>query len=66
MQPTLMNPKSTITNTITHGLAHIERARGYLEEAQLSDDWVRRMSERALLLEAHTDQQVSLRADPVL
>ena len=48
-----MNPQFTITNTITHGLAQIERARGFLEAAQLSEDWVRRMSERALLLEAH-------------
>lgn len=48
-----MNPHFTITNTVTHGLAQIERARGFLEAAQLSEDWVRRMSERALLLEAH-------------
>lgn len=48
-----MNPYFTITNTVTNGLAQIERARGFLEAAQLSEDWVRRMSERALLLEAH-------------
>ena len=34
-------------------MAQIERARGFLEAAQLSEKWVRHMSERALLLEAH-------------
>jgi hypothetical protein len=48
-----MNPHFTITNTMTNGLAQIERARGFLEAAQLSAAWIRRMSERALLLEAH-------------
>jgi len=48
-----MNPRFTITHTITQGLAQIERARGFLEAAQLSADWLRQMSERALLLEAH-------------
>jgi Fic family protein len=43
----------TITNAITAGLTAIERARGFLEAATLSDEWVRRMSQRALLLEAH-------------
>ena len=43
----------TISNAITAGLTAIERARGFLEAATLSDDWVRRMSQRALLLEAH-------------
>ena len=48
-----MNPRFTITNAMTQGLARIERARGFLEAAQLSESWVRQMSERALLLEAH-------------
>src|SRR5215210_6989263 len=46
-------PRFTITNGITAGLTAIERARGFLEAATLSDQWVRRMSQRALLLEAH-------------
>lgn len=46
-------PHFTITNAITAGLTAIERARGFLEAATLSDEWVRRMSQRALLLEAH-------------
>jgi Fic family protein len=50
---TAFAPRFTITNAITAGLTAIERARGFLEAATLSDDWVRRMSQRALLLEAH-------------
>ncbi len=50
--PTLP-PRFTITDAITADLTAIERARGFLEAATLSDDWVRRMSQRALLLEAH-------------
>ncbi len=42
-----------MTNAITAGLTAIERVRGFLEAATLSDEWVRRMSQRALLLEAH-------------
>src|SRR3954451_2023302 len=46
-------PRFTISNAIANGLTAIERARGFLEAATLSDEWVRRMSQRALLLEAH-------------
>ncbi|OGG43371.1 MAG: cell filamentation protein Fic [Candidatus Handelsmanbacteria bacterium RIFCSPLOWO2_12_FULL_64_10] len=46
-------PKFTITNPITSGLTRIERARGFLEAATLSETWVRAMGERALVLEAH-------------
>ncbi len=48
-----MTPKFTITNAITAALTQIERARGFLEAARLSEDWVRAMGERALVLEAH-------------
>ena len=47
------SPRFTITNAITAALTAIERARGFLEAATLSEEWVRRMSQRALLLEAH-------------
>ncbi|HEY0707760.1 MAG TPA: Fic family protein [Polyangia bacterium] len=50
---TAFAPRFTITNAITAGLTAIERARGFLEAATLSEDWIRRMSQRALLLEAH-------------
>lgn len=46
-------PRFTITNSITAGLTAIERARGFLEAARLSEAWIERMSQRALLLEAH-------------
>jgi hypothetical protein len=49
-----LTPRFTITNAITAaGLTAIERARGFLEAATLSDEWVARMSQQALLLEAH-------------
>lgn len=47
------NPRFTITNAITSALTQIERARGFLDAASLSENWIRQMSERALLLEAH-------------
>lgn len=48
-----LQPKFTITNTVTVALTRIERARGFLEAATLSEDWVRAMGEQALVLEAH-------------
>jgi Fic family protein len=46
-------PRFAITNAITGALTAIERARGFLEAATLSEQWIERMSQRALLLEAH-------------
>lgn len=46
-------PIFTITNRIAAGLTHIERARGFLEAAKLSEGWVQEMGGRALALEAH-------------
>jgi Fic family protein len=46
-------PIFTITNQITAGLTRIERARGFLEAATLSEAWVREMGRRAFILEAH-------------
>jgi len=46
-------PKFSITNAITAGLTRIERARGFLEATTLSEDWIKAMSARALILEAH-------------
>jgi len=48
-----MNPRFTITHAITQDLTRIERARGFLEAAQLSEKWVHQMGERAQLLEAY-------------
>lgn len=47
------NPKFTITNRMTAAITQIERARGFLEAARLSDDWIRDMGEQALVKEAH-------------
>ncbi len=46
-------PRFSITNPIAAALTRIERARGFLDAAKLSEDWIRRMGERALVLEAH-------------
>jgi len=46
-------PLFNITNKITAALTEIERARGFLEAATLSEEWIRAMGQRALLLEAH-------------
>lgn len=46
-------PIFTITNRITAGLTRIERARGFLEAATLSEAWVREMGRRASILEVH-------------
>lgn len=42
-----------ITHRMTAGLTRIERARGFLEAARLSEDWLATMRSRAFLLEAH-------------
>ena len=47
------HPIFTITNRIAAALTRIERARGFLEAATLSEAWVREMGRRALILEAH-------------
>jgi len=49
----LFRPRFTITNRIASSLTRIERARGFLEAATLSENWVREMGNRALVLEAH-------------
>jgi Fic family protein len=46
-------PRFSITNAIANALMRIERARGFLEAATLSEQWVRAMGEQALILEAH-------------
>ncbi len=46
-------PLFNINNKIAAALTEIERARGFLEAATLSEEWIRAMGQRALLLEAH-------------
>ncbi len=50
---TAVKPSFRITNRMTTGLKRIERARGFLEAARLSEDWLATMRSRALVLEAH-------------
>jgi cell filamentation protein, protein adenylyltransferase len=47
------NPKFSITNSIANDLAKIATVKGFLEGAILSEDWIRGMQHRALVLEAH-------------
>src|SRR3990167_6602300 len=49
----MFKPKFTITNSIANDLTAIERARGFLEAATLSDEWIAKMQSQALILEAH-------------
>ena len=46
-------PSFRITHRMTAGLTRIERARGFLEAARLSEDWLEMMRSRAFVLEAH-------------
>lgn len=46
-------PLFSLTNRMTSAITQIERARGFLEAARLSDDWVRDMGNQALIKEAH-------------
>ena len=46
-------PRFSITNATAAAITEIERARGFLEAAALSDEWVASMQSRAFLLEAH-------------
>src|SRR4030095_10705243 len=46
-------PSFRITHHITAGLTVMERARGFLEAARLSKDWLETMRSRAFVLEAH-------------
>jgi Fic family protein len=48
-----MHPNFRITNVITGNLTRIERARGFLEAAKLSAEWIAGMQQRALVMEAH-------------
>jgi Fic family protein len=49
----MFKPKFTITNKINKSLLEIERARGFLDAANLKDKWIKGMRSEALILEAH-------------
>ena len=46
-------PKFSISLSTARALTAIERTRGFLEAASLSNDWIAKMQDRALILEAH-------------
>ena len=46
-------PSFTVTHVITADLTRIERARGFLEAATLSEDWIRRTIRRDALVRQH-------------
>ena len=48
-----LNPIFHITNKITADLTLIERVKGFLDAATLSESWITTMQNRALVLEAH-------------
>lgn len=48
-----LKPKFSISVSIASALTAIERTRGFLEAATLSEDWISKMQARALILEAH-------------
>ena len=49
----IFKPKYTISDAIVEGLTVIERARGFLQAATISESWVKAMAKRALLLETY-------------
>ena len=49
----VFQPAFHITHWMTTGLTRVERARGFLEAARLSEDWLATMRSRAFVLEAH-------------
>jgi Fic family protein len=51
-------PRFAITNTITASLTLVERARGFLDAARLSENWIAAMQNRALIAEAHASTHI--------
>ncbi|NGX52524.1 MAG: Adenosine monophosphate-protein transferase SoFic [Candidatus Anoxychlamydiales bacterium] len=49
----MFKPKFTISNKINKALTQIERSRGFLDAARLTEDWLAFMQKKALILEAH-------------
>lgn len=49
----MFTPNFTISNQTANALTAIERARGFLEAATLSPEWVAKMQNKALVLEAY-------------
>lgn len=54
----MFNPKFVITNKINNLLLEIERARGFLDAAQLKEEWIKGMQSEALILESHASTHI--------
>jgi len=54
----MFEPKFVITNKINNSLLEIERARGFLDAAQLKENWIRDMQSEALILESHASTHI--------
>ena len=54
----MFEPKFFITNNINNSLLEIERARGFLDAAQLKKSWIRNMQGKALILESHASTHI--------
>ena len=52
------SPRFTLTDRINSALTKIERARGFLDAARLSEGWIARMQARALVVEAHSTTHI--------
>lgn len=48
-----LKTKFIISNSITNAITQIERTRGFLDAAHLSEEWVQKLQKKALILEAH-------------
>ncbi len=46
-------PHFTVAHAIMADLTQVERTRGFLEAAALSEDWIRQTGQRAVVLKAH-------------
>lgn len=53
MSKQAFSPQFTITQSLLNNLMEIEKARGFLKAASLSNQWIKKMSQNALLLETH-------------
>ena len=51
-------PRFGITNAIAASLTLVERARGFLDAARLSEEWIAAMQDRALIAEAHASTHI--------
>ncbi len=53
MSRKLFSPQFTVTQPMLNHLMKIEQARGFLKATNLSNQWIKKMSQKSFLLEAH-------------